>query len=191
MAPVSRAEEAPATPPRDARAFAGLASVDLVTRMAARDGGYLTQLPSADVLLLTPVFERWNSYVGAGLGLLDVRARAGLHVHPQGRSRSGVMLLAGARAVAGILLTDAPAPDRPPSAPNGPSVTWSYSAILGEAGVGWRVARVAHDADMYIVPTFLAGRVHYATGGGFLSSRVWNGNAMYYGGTVSVAVAWD
>lgn len=188
MASVSRAEEAQVTPERLARPVAGLVSVDAVTRLAARDGGQLTELPSADVMLLAPVQPRWNLYAGAGVGFFDVRARAGLHVHPFGRARSGPMLLVGARALAGILLTDAPAPDAPAQPTNGPAATWSYSAILGEAGLGWHLTHVSYDADLYVVPTFLGGRVHYATGGVPLSSRVWSGSAMYYGGTVSLAL---
>jgi hypothetical protein len=169
----------------------GLVSVDVVTRLAARDGGQLTELPSVDLLLLTPIDEHWNFYLGGGLGLFNARARGGMHIHPMGRSRSGVLLLGGVRALAGFLLTDSPASDAPPTNPQTQSVTWSYTAILGEAGIGWRVARASKNSDIYVIPTFLGGPVHYATGGRPTSARVWNGTAPYYGGTVSLAFEWD
>jgi hypothetical protein len=191
LASVSRADEASDTPVaiKGPRAFAGVVSVEPFTRLASRDGGQLTLLPSVDLLALVAVQERWNFYGGVGLGLFDARARAGLHVHPLGRSRSGPIVLVGARAIAGVMLMDAPSPDAPPTAPGGPPVTWSYTSILGEAGLGWRVARPTKDSDIYVVPTFLGGRVHYATGG-LPSSQTWSGSAMYYGGTLALAFEW-
>lgn len=191
MAAESRAEEEQATVAiKPARLAAGVVTMDPFTRLASRDGGQLSQGPSADALLLLPVQEHWSSYMGVGLGLFNARARAGLHVHPLGRSRSGPLVLVGARAMAGFLFTDAPTPDRPATTSTSPPVTWSYTAILGEVGLGWHVARVSKNADFYIAPTFLGGRVHYATGGGFSSARTWSGSAMYYGGTVSFAFEW-
>lgn len=188
MAAESRAQEEPATvaikPPK---MVAGVVTIDPFTRLASRDGGQLSQGPSADALLLLPALEHWNPYMGVGLGIFNARARVGMHIHPLGRSRSGPLVLVGARAMAGFLFTDAPTPDRPATTSTSPPVTWSYTAVLGEAGIGWRVAHVSKDADLYVVPTFLGGRAHYATGGGFASARTWSGSAMYYGGTVSLA----
>jgi hypothetical protein len=190
MASESRAEEESATPTKPAHGVGAIVSIDPFTRLAARDGGQLSQGPSADALLLLPTQEYWNPYMGVGLGLFNARARAGVHVHPLGRSRSGPLLMAGVRAMAGFLFTDAPSPDAPATTSTSPPVTWSYTAVLGEAGLGWRVARLSNEADLYVVPTFLGGRVHYATGGGFSSARTWSGSAMFYGGTVSLAFEW-
>src|SRR4051794_33809952 len=100
MASVSQAAEESSSPDRvkPREVATGIVSIEPLVRLQGKDGGQLTQVATADLLAAVPAAEHWDLYFGPGLGIFQVRFRAGAHVYTAGRSRSGPVLMLGGRA---------------------------------------------------------------------------------------------